>query len=219
MLSFAWLEIQRGLIMFQRGRDRQALLHYQRADSAYPGHWFVAEHLAELLAAQERFDEAIPMLREVVARTDKPELKQALGEMYRSAGLEELARPWFKTALEIYQSSVVRGDVHYFHHLADYYSGPGNDPERALEWAMKDLELRSNPLTQTAVAWELYRIGRLDEAVSLIMRALEPGVRDAMIFRTAAEILEAAGQNQASLQYASEAHAINPMPDRFHMHH
>lgn len=219
MLSFAWLEIQRGLMMFQRGRDRETLLHYQRADAAYPGHWFVAEHFSELLAAQGRFDKAIPMLREVIARTDKPELKQALGEMYLSAGREDLAQPWFEIALEHYLSSVRRGDVHYFHHLADYYSGPGNDPERALEWAMKDLELRSNPSTETAVAWAFYRVGRVEEALSFISRALEPGVRDAIIFQTAAEIFDAAGHNQASLLYSSEARAINPMPDRFHMHH
>jgi tetratricopeptide (TPR) repeat protein len=55
MRAFAWLEVQRGFLDFARGRYRQARSHYDRADAAYPGYWLVDEHVAELLAAQDRY--------------------------------------------------------------------------------------------------------------------------------------------------------------------
>ena len=219
MLSYAWLEVQRGLLAFNRGNYTGAWSHYLRAESAYPGHWYTAEHIAELLAAEERFDEALEMLREVVERTEKPELQQALGEMYICAGRENLAQVWLESALTSYLESVRRGDVHYFHHLADYYAGPGAEPAEALQWARRDIELRSNFSTQTTLAWALFLTHQTEEALEQMRLALSSGVRDAVVFSTAADLFEAAGDLSSSRRYASVALEINPMHRRFRMHH
>jgi len=219
MLSYAWLEVQRGLLAFNSGNYADAWSHYHRADSSYPGHWYTAEHMAELLAAEERFDEALVMLREVVERTDKPELCHALAEMYVCAGRQDIAETWFNRALTAYQESARRGDVHYFHHLADYYGGAMEEPAEALVWARRDIELRSNFSTQTALAWALYRNGKLAESMDFIRLALTSGVRDAVILSTAAELFEASGDMAASRQYTAAALKLNPLHRRFRMHH
>ncbi|HKG22874.1 MAG TPA: hypothetical protein VKC34_13320, partial [Blastocatellia bacterium] len=58
MRSFAWVELQRGLLDLRCGRHQDARAHYERADRAYSGYWLVQEHMAELSGAQGKFDEA-----------------------------------------------------------------------------------------------------------------------------------------------------------------
>ena len=219
MQSYAWLELQRGLLDFTHGRYEGAWRHYQRADEAFPGDWHSDEHIAELLAAEGRFHEAAELFRKVIARSAKPELQQALGEIYVLSGRPEAARPWLASARATYLGSVQRGEVHYFHHLADYYADAQEEPAEALRWARKDLELRSNYSTQSAMAWALHRNGQLSEAVEYIRLALSSGVRDAQIFAMAAMLYEAAGENGQSESYSQAALQVNPKYRSFHIHH
>lgn len=218
MRSFAWLELQRGVLAITHGRYADAWKHYQRADAAYPGHWHTDEHFAALLAAEGRFDEAAALFQKVIARVPKPELKQALGELYLFSGQPEKAKHWLDEALDTYLESVARGGVHYYHHLADFYADARDNPAEAVRFARMDLEMRSNFSTQAALAWALYRDGQLSEAIKYIRMSLSSGVRDAGIYSTAAMLLEAAGDAD-SRRYAAVALEINSLHDRFHMHH
>ncbi len=219
MRAYAWLELQRGVLAFTHGRYADAWKHYQRADEAYPGHWHTDEHFAELMAAEGRFDDAAALFRQVIARAPKPELQQALGELYLASGRPAEAQPWFDRALETYLQSAQRGEVHYFHHLADFYTDARENPAEAVRWARKDVEMRSNFSTQSAMAWALYRNGQLSEAMEYIRLALSSGVQDAGIFSIAATLFEAAGETTASQSYAEAALRINPKHRNFHMHH
>lgn len=218
MRCYAWLELQRGVLAFTHGHYERARRHYQRADAAYPGYWHTEEHFAELMAAEGKFPEAAELFRKVVARSPKPELQQALGELYVLSGRPEEAHPWFASAQAAYLESVERGDVHYFHHLADFYADAGKEPAEAVRWAHKDLEIRSNFSTQAALAWVLYRNDQLSEALEYIRLALASGVRDAHIFSTAATLFEAVGDNDKSEHYAHAALQINPHHQNFHLH-
>jgi tetratricopeptide (TPR) repeat protein len=219
MRSYAWLELQRGVLAITHGRYDAAGKHYRRADASYPGHWHTDEHFAELLAAEGKFDEAAALFREVIARCPKPELQQALGEIYVCCGRPEAAEPWFDSALSTYLESVEQGGTHYFHHLADFYAHARENPAEAVRWARKDLEMRSNFSTQAALAWALYRSGQLADATEYIRMALSSGVQDAGIFSSAATLLGAAGATAESERYAQAALRINPKHHNFHMHH
>src|SRR5258708_1715298 len=67
MRSFAWVELQRGLLDLAHGRHDDAAAHYRRADQAYSGYWLVAEHMAELLAARGELAEAAARYEDIVA--------------------------------------------------------------------------------------------------------------------------------------------------------
>ena len=219
MRSYAWLELQRGVLALHHGNYEDAWLHYRRADEAYPGHWHTDEHIAELLAAEGRFDEAESLFKRVIARAPKPELQQALGELYIFTGRIGEAQPWLDRALAAYVDSVRHGGVHYFHHLADFYADARVQPTEAVKWARKDVDLRSNFSTQAAMAWALYRNGELTGAMEFIRLALSSGVRDAGIFSTAAAVFEATGKSAEGRSYAEAALQINPRHGNFHMHH
>jgi tetratricopeptide (TPR) repeat protein len=138
--SYCWLELQRGALC----RPREAERHYERAERAYSGDWLVDEHKARLRVTQGRLDEAIALYESVAARAPRPEVDQALGDVYVLAGRPEEARAWHDRALAAYLDSVERGGVHYFHHLAHFYLESRPDPTEAERWARADHELRPN---------------------------------------------------------------------------
>jgi tetratricopeptide (TPR) repeat protein len=207
------------VLALTHGRYADAWTHYRRADETYPCHWHTDEHFAELLAAEGQFTEAEALFQKVIARSLKPELKQALGELYLFTGRPQEAQPWLDSALATYLESVRRGGVHYFHHLADFYADARKEAAEAVRWARKDVELRSNFSTQAAMAWALYRDGQLSEALEYIRLALSSGVRDAGIFSTAATLFEAAGETAEGQSYAQAALRVNSKHHDFHMHH
>lgn len=218
MRSYAWVELQRGLLAFTHGRYEGAWAHYERANEVYSGYWLVDEHIAELLGAQEKFDEAIALYEEVVAHVPRPELQQALGDLYVLVGEPDQARPWHEKALAAYLESAQRGDVHYFHHLADFYADVREDGAEAVRWARKDLELRQNFSTQAALAWGLYRDGLFVEALDAMRKALSSGVRDARLFFQAAMIHLGAGRTGEGKQFLREATEVNSHYQHFHVH-
>jgi len=219
MRSYAWLEVQRGFLDFTGGRFDEARAHYRRAASAYPDYWFVDDYGAELLGAEGRYDEAAAIYERIVAETPRPELHQALGELYVLEGDEAKARRWQQEALTEYLESAGRGEVHYYHHLVDFYSDVAEDGARAVEWARRDLALRENFSTQAALAWALFRNEQFPEAVAWIGRAVSSGAVDARLFYQAAKIHEGAGRAADAAHWSDRALQLNPRVECFHVHH
>jgi tetratricopeptide (TPR) repeat protein len=219
MRSYAWLEVQRGFLAFAHGRYDEAHSHYARADAAYPGYWLVAEHIAELMAAKGQYSQAVEILQSINSTADRPELQQAIGELYEIAGEAARARDWHRSALTGYLQSAQRGEVHYYHHLADYCSNVAKDGPEAVRWAQADLQLRDNFSTQAALAWAYCRNGQSDEACNWIDRALASGAVDPHLFSRAAKIHAGAGNIEAGRTYMERATRLNPSIDKFHMHH
>ena len=219
MRAYAWLEVQRGFLNFARGQDGEAQLHYRRADTAYPGYWLVDEHVAELLGAGARYDEAVAMYQSIASNGQRPELEQAIGELCDLAGQSGPAAYWKERALTAYLQSAQRGEVHYYHHLVDYYTDVAENGAEAVKWAYKDLQLRENFATQAALAWALYCDRRLSDAVHWVDRALASGVVDAMLDFRASEIYSAAGNEVEGRNLRERALKLNPAVGRFHLHH
>jgi len=218
MRSFAWVELQRGVLDVARGRYGEAAGHYQRADRAFPGYTPVQEHMAEVLAATGRFDEAVALYTQVIDRMPKPELLQTLGELYVFRGDAEEAAPYFDRALAAYLESAGRGEVHYYHHLTDLYADVLEDGAAALEWAHKDLALRENFSTQAALAWACFRSGEVGDAVAWIGKALTSGAVSAELFHQAAAIYGAAGRPEEHARFVHLAAKVNPRYGVFHVH-
>jgi tetratricopeptide (TPR) repeat protein len=219
MRAYAWLEVQRGFLHFARGRHGEARLHYQRADKAYPGYWLVEEHIAELLGAEGRYEEAAAICQRIVSTVDRPDLDQAIGELYELAGCSGFALSWKQRALSAYLDSARRGEVHYYHHLVDYYTDVAEDGSEAVKWAYKDLQLRENFGTRAALAWALYHDGRFSDAARWIDSALASGVVDARLYFWAGDIYSAAGKRLEGHELRQRAINLNPAVAGFHIHH
>ena len=154
MRSYAWLEVQRGFLDFAHGRYPEARSHYDRADGL-SGYWLVDEYMAELLAAEGRCAEAIAMFERLVAAVRRPDLEQAIGELYQLAG-KTAARHWRQRALAAYlKSAATRRGALLAPPCRLLCRCRAKTARRRSVWARKDLQLRENFSTQAALAWAL----------------------------------------------------------------
>ena len=218
MRHYSWVELHRGVVDLAQGNYEKAREHYQRADRAYSGHWMVQEHVAELLGAEGRNDDAEAMYHRVIARVPRPDFQQALGELYLSMGKTAEANEWLKRAESEFLQSAQRGEVHYYHHLADLYADVFENSAEAVKWAQKDLELRRNFSTLAAMASALYRAGEFSKALELMNESLASGVKDARLFHQAGIIHKAISPNRKADTYLQMAAAINPHYENYHVH-
>jgi tetratricopeptide (TPR) repeat protein len=218
MRAYAWVELQRGLLHLRRGRHDQAMAYYRQAGRAYSGDWVVDEHIAELLAAQGKFDEAAALYEQVIARAPRPEVQHALGDLYARMGREDQATAWHAEALRAYLDSAARGEVHYYHHLAMFYADTRADGAEAVRWARRDVALRPNAAAQEMLAWALYRDRRFPDALAAAARALAAGVVDAHLFFHAGMIALAAGRIEDGTVLLRRAAEVNPLYNAFHVH-
>jgi tetratricopeptide (TPR) repeat protein len=214
----AWCNVQLGEIAFRSGDWETAEKQYEAALSAQPNYYAGLDHLAELRGAQGRLEEAVALYTRLIERLPRPEFIQALGDLYLFAGKIGEAKPWHDRALTAYLGSVEHDEVLYFHHLAGFYADSFNDPEKAVEWAGRDLTLRQSIQAYDALAWALYKTGKIDGARDTIFKALTTGTQDAHILYHAGTILMRVGDIVGGTAKLREALLANPRYNTFHVH-
>lgn len=128
------------------------------------------------------------------------------------------AEAWYQKALAGYLESAQRSDVHFYHHLTDFYADVREDGAEAVKWARKDIELRRNFSTLAALAWALYRAADFAAAFDAMNQALSSGAADAHLFFQAATIFQSVGGNDNGERYLQMANEINPHYRNFHVH-
>jgi tetratricopeptide (TPR) repeat protein len=213
----AWVHLQRGAHQFARGRLDEAESDYEAARRLDADADAILERLAELRAAQGRYDEATALFDQVATRVDRPDLQQMVGDFFVFIGKRAEATPWHDRAEAGYQRSVAAGEVLYYHHLASFYADVRPRPAMALEWARKDLLIRQSSAAHDGNAWALHKNGQPDEARAAIDRALAPAA-EPHVLEHAALIYEAAGASAAGAVLLLKAYRLNPKLDRFHAH-
>ena len=216
--TVAWCLVQLGQLAFNSGQWDAAEKHFQSAIAELPGDTGALEHLGELRAAQEKYDEAILLYEKVIARIPRPEFWQALGDVYGAMGKPVDAATWHDRARDAYLKNAQEGNAHYFHHLAGFFSDTEENPVEALKWARRDLELRHSAAAEDTLAWALYRGGEFAQAAEIAKKVLVRGVRDAHILAHAGMIFLAAGDPVRGKEVLAEAARINPRHNSFHVH-
>lgn len=219
MRSFAWVELQRGLLEFKHGRFESAFAHYNRADRAYTGYWMTKEYLAELLGAEGKFEEAAKLYQEAVVLAHHPEIEQQLGDLYLFMGKQPLAKPWYDRALSGFRHAADLGEVLYYHHLSTYYADAAGDGAAALEWAQKDAAVRPGAQVRDSLAWAFYRKGDFDKALEIESEVLASGIKDPHLLFHAGMIDMAVGRAEEGKRLMSAVAEINPrFVNTFHVH-
>jgi len=213
-----WYRVRLGEIYFRTGDSEKAAGQYDAAQKLNPESFLVLEHLAELRAAQGRFDEAIALYQKVIARVPRAEFIQALGDVYEFMNKPDDAKPWHDRAREAYLKSVGQGNAHYFHHLAGFYCDAQENPAEALRWARKDLEVRHSIYAHDALAWALYKNGEFAGAAEEMNRALALGTQDAHLLFHAGMIYSRAGELDRGRNFLKQALTVNPRYNSFHVH-
>ena len=141
--TFASNAFRRG-VMWAEMADRPDLGRplYEEAVRRVPNYVVANVHLAELEATGGDEALALARLQRLVAlRVGDPEPAGYLGELLgptAGASLVDQARERYDVLLERHRGA-------FADHGSEFFAGPGEDPERALELAAFNLERRTNP--------------------------------------------------------------------------
>ncbi len=215
--NLAWAEMKSGEVCFQSGDFDRADEFYAKAAAHNPDYWVIAEHIAELRAAQEKWPEAVQGFQAVIARVPRPEMEQALGDVYSAWGKPEEAAPHWQRAKEGYLQSIARGEIFFRHHLASFFADSEENPPEAIRWAKRDLEDRQSAAAWDALAWAQYKNNNFTEAAATEEKALALGSKEPHITFHAGMILLATGDDRGRLLLKDLA-AVNPRFNSFHVH-
>ena len=216
--NLAWFHLQLGELAFKNGEWDFAEKHYSVAGEIWPEGYSVIDHIAELRGAQGKTQEAIALYERLVAKIPRPEFCQALGDLYVLVAQPEKAADWHKKAETAYLKSVNEGAVHFYHHLAGFYSDSKEDAVQAVEWARKDIGLRQSIYAHDALAWALFKKGEVAEAAAECGKALGTGTRDPHLLYHASLIRMGSGDIAGGREAMQQATAVNPKFNTFHVH-
>jgi tetratricopeptide (TPR) repeat protein len=214
MQTYAWLELQRGTLHFQRGDHTTARRHYNRAEAAYTGYWLTTERIAELDGAQGHFPEAIAAYTRLHNQSPRPEYKHALADLHALSGDMHSANHWQHLAYAQYLESITSGEVYHLHYLVDLCCELAGHAEEAIAFGRQDLALRNSYMTQGDLAWALYRNNNLAEATTLIETALASEAVSSRLYFQAACIFSAIGNATRSAHFTHLLKQANPLPAR-----
>lgn len=141
--AIAWLYFQEGAV-WERARNLpRARAFYLAAHERLPMFAHAGSHYALL----EKSDVSLAILTVVAATSDDPEFEWALAQVLRRNHKDADAH--LATARTRYDALTAQLPEAYAEHAANFWLADGGDPQKALLWAKKNLEVR-----RSAAAYE-----------------------------------------------------------------
>jgi tetratricopeptide (TPR) repeat protein len=162
---------------------------------------------ARLRAMQGRSDEAMSLYRRAIDRIPLPETLIGLGELQEAAGNREEAAKQYavvRAIQELFKQNGVDTDVELAIFEADH-----GDPAKAVALARTGYAARPSVKGADALAWSLYRAGRVAEAQRYATEATRLGSVDPVVLTHAGLIARAAGDTSSAAALLKRALAPN----------
>ncbi len=196
---------------FQRGLFNKADIEYNKALELWPDGYLPMEHLAELRAYQQRFTESRNLYEQVIKIAPYPEILEVYAGVLQEIGEQDQANRIYKQVLDHYYLLANSGDSGYYRTLALFLTDQEMQPEKALDWAKKDLAIRPTSESYIVLAWVLHQLGNIDEAELWANKALDHKIvlNAENLFR-AAVIYQSAKKNALAIDLYTQAKALNP---------
>lgn len=204
----AYVEAQLGLLLLTAGRFDEAEAAFDAADTSFPGFAPAMVGRARVRVAQGELDEAVMLLAEAAERQPTVETLILQGDTLAAAGDEAGAARAYEQVQEIIAMEKangvdVDGDIALFAAERD----PGPD---AVAAARRTSRKSPNIFNNDGLAWNLYRVGKVEQAREAVSRALRTGTRDPSIRFHAAVIADAAGDREEAVEHLRSVLETNP---------
>ena len=211
--NLAWLYYELGEYFTQAGDPASADSAYLAALHTHPGDYRSLAALGKLRANNGRYTEAIELYQKAIAVVPMPIFIAELGDLYARSGNQAEARKQYSLVEYIGLLGHINQVLHN-RDLALFYADHDMKLAEALDLAQKELEVRHDVYTWDALAWALYKNGKLVEADKASEKALQFGTRDSLLLFHAGIIAEALGKQERARSELKEALQINP---HFHL--
>ena len=207
--NMAWLYYELGEYDTQAGDAPSADAAYLAALNIHPGDYRALAALGKLRANVGRYFDAIMLYQKAIAIVPMPIFVAELGDLYAKSGNHPEAQKQY--ALVEYIGLLGRiNQVLHNRDLAIFYADHDMKLSEALDLAQKELEVRRDVYTWDALAWALYKNGKLIEAAEASGKALRLGTRDSLLLFHAGMIAEGLGKHEQARSELKLALEINP---------
>jgi tetratricopeptide (TPR) repeat protein len=213
--NLAWLYYELGEYFSQAGDSASADSAYVAALNTHPGDYRSLAALGKLRANNGRYAEAIVLYQRAIAVVPMPIFIAELGDLYAKSGNPEEAQKQYQLVEYIGLLGHINQVLHN-RDLALFYADHDMKLTEALDLAQKELEVRHDVYTWDALAWVLFKNGKLTEAGGASKKALRLGTQDSLLLFHAGMIAEALGQREQARSELKEALRINP---HFHLNY
>jgi tetratricopeptide (TPR) repeat protein len=211
--NLAWLYYELGEYETLAGDAGEADGAYGQALSIHPGDYRALAALGKLRANHGRYAEAIVLYQKAIAVVPMPIFIAELGDLYAKSGNPAAAAKQY----ELVKFIGLLGHINQVLHnrdLALFDADHDRSSGEALELAQKELEVRHDVYTWDALAWALYKNGKMVEAADASEKALKFGTRDPLLLFHAGMIAEGLGHREQARSEMEKALQINP---HFHL--
>jgi tetratricopeptide (TPR) repeat protein len=207
--NLAWLYFELGERYFQAGDLGNADLSYQSGIVADPNHYRSLAGLAKVRAAQGKLEASIQLYQRSIAIIPFPVYVAELGDVYKKAGRRKEAQQQYDLVEYIGHLSKLN-EVLANRELALFYADQGIKLPEALELARKELDVRHDIYTWDALAWVLYKNGRLQEAAEASYKALALHTNDPLLLFHAGMIYHGLAKESDAEDFLSRALKTSP---------
>ncbi len=207
--NLAWLYYELGEYETQAGDAASADAAYLAALNSHPGDYRALAALAKLRANNGRYPEAIVLYRRAIAVVPMPIFIAELGDLYTRQGNHEEAQKQYALVEYIGLLGHINQVLHN-RDLALFYADHDIKLPEALDLAQKELEVRHDVYTWDALAWALYKNGKLKDAAKASEKALRFGTRDSLLLFHGGMIDEGLGKLEKARSELKQALEINP---------
>jgi tetratricopeptide (TPR) repeat protein len=208
--ELARMHLTLGRMDLDRGRYAEALAHYRDADGQLRGYWLVEQHTAEVLLLQGETAQAEAIHRDLVARTESPEILDTLAELHYARGDQRTAAQLVARARRGHEQHLGRFAEAAYGHALEHFLAYADDPVRTLAMAEHNHAVHATPEAKLLLARARLATGDVAGARVVVSEAIESPWSTVGFHVAAAEILRAVGDEARASEQQARAHAINP---------
>jgi tetratricopeptide (TPR) repeat protein len=205
----AWCLVDLGNLYFKIGRVEEAEQSYRSALKTFDGYYPAYAGLGRFQAARGQLREAIESYQRAQSAVPMPEYAEALVDLYERTGRKAEARRQLDL-IEIVEKMAHANNEKTNRNLALVFADQNRNLARALELAQAETEVRGDVYTHDALAWALYKNGRLAEAEHAAQEALQFGTQEPAFYYHAGLIAAALLKNDVAAKYLERAMSLNP---------
>jgi tetratricopeptide (TPR) repeat protein len=180
----AWYTAHIGELHLRMGHLSDAEREYRRAAFLFPDYPHAMVGLGKVMAARGDGDGALGLFLAQLKRTPTLDLACRIGDIYQQRGDTAQAGRYYQLAEDVAGPAPAQTEANLAMFLAEH--------DRKLDEAVRIAEAvaatRHDIFTEDAVAWALYKSGRVDEAFAASQKALRTGTQDERILAHAEAI-------------------------------
>jgi tetratricopeptide (TPR) repeat protein len=168
---YASIYFARALMWSEQGGDQaRAELLYAQALKYVPEFVTANIHLAEIEALRGDSESAIELLENVVQSSNEPEARALLGVLHLRTGDSKRGSREIAEARTSYELLLSRDPLAFADHGAEFYLGPGAEPERAWVLAQQNLANRQTPRAAALAIKAAEASGHYSDACALLRK-------------------------------------------------